>query len=216
MNARHCFEELKKKPQSPKERAREMDYPSGLEVGLRHPTTAATILTRDDGVAEVASGPSAAVLVDGPNQQVTLKGSGIATQSEYLHLHTPPGGFYLNYQPFNSFWQTGNPGAGLLPGFLGGAVGEALGVKDLSLLDPTGQFIPRVAVPRGSGALPDASVMASIANFPLLTGVPAPGQTIIPLSALFDFHPLFGPSQYFQILSRNLFDLLRTLIVPGF
>jgi hypothetical protein len=86
------------------ERARERDYPSGLEPGFKHPQAGGYMLVRDDAVTEMGNGPNTAVIADGANQQVTVKANAISLHSRYLHFHTEPNGLYFGYQRLNPFW----------------------------------------------------------------------------------------------------------------
>ena len=107
MNARHILQQIRRELRVDiRERAREQEFPSGYEPGMRHSRSGAYTMMRDDGIAELGSGPNAAVLADGPNQQVTVKGNAISLNGRYIHLHAPPGGLYFGYQRFNPFWQS--------------------------------------------------------------------------------------------------------------
>lgn len=105
-----AFENLKKKAaQNPEEKAKELNFPSGGEVGFSHPENSATVLCRDDGVVELSSGPSTNITVDPRTNQVTIKGAAISLQGEYLHLHAPAGRLYFGFQRFNPHWLDTSP-----------------------------------------------------------------------------------------------------------
>jgi hypothetical protein len=94
---------------SPKEKAKELKRPSGYEYGLRHNDTGNFILLRDDGVVETNAGNGTAVTVDGLGQVITATAAGIALEAQAVQVLTPPGKFYLGYQPLHPFWYTTNP-----------------------------------------------------------------------------------------------------------
>jgi hypothetical protein len=48
-------------------------------------------------------------------------------------------------------------------------------------------------------------------GFPLLTGLPQPGQSVVTLGSLLLPIPLFGPNEQLLIMARNLGELMKSL-----
>lgn len=157
MSLMSTFEKLKKKTAvNPEQKAKEQNFPSGVEVGFSHPENSAYILCRDDGVVDIGSGPSAKVVVDPRNSQVTVKGSALSLQGQYVHLHAPPGRIYFGFQRFNPYWQSTSPIPDLNPASIilkSPIVFNSLGAVTTPIL--TGTPAPgQVPVPLGSFFLP--------------------------------------------------------------
>lgn len=92
--------------QNPARAAQELNYPSGYEVGLRHPNTGGFLLARDDGAVEMSAGPTTRVLVDGPGGQVTVSAPSTVLAGGDLHLHAAPGRLWFGFQRFNPWYQS--------------------------------------------------------------------------------------------------------------
>lgn len=88
---------------TPRQRADSLNFPSGYEPGLRHPTAQGHVLCRDDAVVELSSG-AGAVMVDGADAHVSVKGTAVTLEARYLHLH---GEVYFGFQRFNPYWLSG-------------------------------------------------------------------------------------------------------------
>jgi hypothetical protein len=191
MSLKALFDQVRKEiARSPSERAKELDYPSGFEPGLRHPTSQSHVLLRDDGSIEANAGAGTSLLIDGANHQATLQGNAVALKAQDLHFHTPAGGLWFGWQRFNPQWQVG-PLDTLLP--------PPAGQRWLWQNAPLVQNYP--------GAL-DGIIF--------LTGAPAPGQVPVSLAQFLHAQPLFGPNQQAQIMAQSLASLIKSLAVPDF
>lgn len=91
---------LKQMQKSPAQVAKEMDYPSGTEPGMKHPSGGFFIL-RDDGAVEM--GCAGANVMAAPGH-VTLRGKTGMIATNDLHVHTSPVGLWFGYQRFNPAW----------------------------------------------------------------------------------------------------------------
>lgn len=179
MNVANLFKQLKIELKVDiKKRAQEREFASGFEAGVRHPNSGAYALVRDDGVAELASGPGAAVTADGASNIVTVKGNAIALKAQHLHLQAE--NLYFGYQRFNPYWLSRGAAPDLNP-------------ASILLRSPVVFDSP-----------------TSI-GFPLLTGLPAAGQSVVTLGSLLLPIPLFGPNEQLLIMARNLGELMKSL-----
>lgn len=190
MTAREMWAQVKLLlAKTPRQRSQELDEPSGYEPGLRHRHNGSHVLCRDDAVVELASGPTAACLVDGPAQTVRLQGSAIQLTGETVQLAAAPGGLYFGWQRFNPYW--------------------------FSRPDPT-QFDPLEIIRKSPLTLTNPLDLTS--PLMILTAEGALDPTLIaegviprPIASLFTPIPLFGPNEQLLILAENLGEMLRSL-----
>jgi hypothetical protein len=170
--------------QDPAELARGLDYPTSWESGVTHPFLPVHFLCRDDGVAEMTSGPDTSVTVDGNQRQVTLQGGQVALSAQDLHLHAPPGGLWFGYQRFDPLgWWTeeelwGDPTRSTWNGPL-----VLNGIESLFRLE-TELFVG---------------------------GTPQAGQYNVRLADLLHPQPLLGPNEWLRIMYAKLRDLAEEL-----
>jgi hypothetical protein len=194
MSVKSIFAAIKKELEvTPTQRARELDFPSGYEPGLCHPDHHSHVLCRDDQVVEIAGGPSATVLADGSDGHVSVKGTSVTLEAQYLHLHAPAGGLYFGYQRFNPYWLS-SPGPEQFDPV------SILRKSPLTLSNPL-EILGPLHILTAEAALNPALI--------------AQGVIPRPLVSLFTPVPLFGPNEQLLILSRNLVELIKNVAVPG-
>lgn len=221
MTLRTFFKQMKQElTTSPKQRAEQLDFPTGTETGMRHPINGTYMLLRDDHVGELGAGNAAKVVVDGANQQVTARATAVSVEAQFIHLHAPPGNIYFGYRAFNPYWYTASLFSGLgatLGGSIGGSLGAKIGKKLGQSADQGGGGVVGVVDPLGfltptalTENIPNVSYEI-LSKLPLLVGVPQIGQFNITLGAFLSTEPLFGPDEQLVILSTNLLHLVKSL-----
>lgn len=136
-------------------------HPSETETGIFNPVSGTGVHLRDDGCVEIYAG-AASVLIDGTSGIITLNGKAINHAADKIQHNMKPSGWQMS---------TGS-------------------------LNP--RYFPTRAEVLSRGAIPFAEQLRSplIANpgmldFQVITGVPAQGQTLMPLRTLVSPLPLF-------------------------
>jgi hypothetical protein len=221
MSLRAFFKQMKKElTTSPRQRAEQLDFPTGTETGLRHPVNGTYMLLRDDYVAEVGAGTAAKVVLDGANQQATVRATAVSVEGQFIHLHAPPGNVYLGYRAFNPYWYTASVFTNLgsaIGASIGGTTGEGIGRNIgedvdrggggiIGAVDPAGRFTPTAL----TETIPNVS-LELLSRLPIVVGAPQLGQANILLGQYLKAEPIFGPDEQLVILSTNLSHLIKSL-----
>ena len=122
---------------TPEQLAKNQEYQSPTEVGMKNALTGDGIWVRDDNCIEIRAG-SSYILIDGESGQITINGETIATNVSSLHLNTNPGEVNIGGIALNPIWNSG-----------------ITSLLNRSALTPTPAAIPLSIVTKPLGGGPD-------------------------------------------------------------
>ena len=187
----------------PSEIAEELDLPTGFEVGLTNPETASHVLLRQDGPVEIASGPTANIMVDGSSDAIAITSPAIGIASKELLLSAEK--IYFNYHrldPWN-LWMRG------IAGDIGNTFTGDIEDKDGNLgriaepwIHLQSPVCTKSFINWGPGTTPFSRLVA---------GVPQEGQWTVDLGSFFEYRPLFGPNEFLSVMKNNLAGILESI-----
>jgi hypothetical protein len=192
---------LRVKGETPQKRAEAKNYPSGYEVGLRHPDTSAHVLLGDNGMVDLKAS-AARLLLQKSNGTAFLEGSAVSLTGKDIHLHAD--------RLWVHGWQQFDP----------------LGMWHSPVAPPPGdltwtwRFAPLVGN--------SAELLAALLSMPFVVGDPAQPQYTRPgpggpahppgsgqhtayLSSMLHPQPLFGPNRQMEMLFKHLAALTKEL-----